>query len=98
MPLGSTTTNGLDSLLCIRDGNQTVAMRHAVFQHDERNTLIIKEGSPLMPFMIHSKIGIATTRTTYDSTPCSFLRIRQIDSQFCLIILVTAGIRSAIRP
>ena len=51
-----------------------------------------------MTFMIHRQMRISATRTAHDGTTRCFLFIGQINSEFCLVFLITAGVWSAIWP
>ena len=73
-------------------------MRHTILQYDERNTMIIEKGSPLMPLVIHSQMRVATTRTANYRTACSLLGIRQIDRKLSFVLSVATGILGSIGP
>ena len=90
MPLGGMATHGLHSLFGIRDWDKAVAVRHAVFEHNKGDTLIIEECSPLVTLMIHGKVCISTARAADHSTPRGTLGIRQINSYFCVVVSIRA--------
>ena len=89
VPIHRMTTNHPDGLFGIRYRDIEIAVGHAVFQHDQRNTLAIEESCPLMTLVVHGEMGIATTRTTNNGTSRCFLCIGQINCQFCFVFLVT---------
>ena len=89
MPLDGVPADCFYGLLSIGDGDETVAMRHAVLQYNEGDTLVVEERGPLMTLMIHRQMGIATSRTADHSATSSLLFIRQIDYQFCLVFIVS---------
>lgn len=90
MPLGSMATHGLHGLFGIGDWDKAVAVRHAVFEHNKGDTLVIEECSPLVPLMIHGKVCIPTARTADHSTTRGTLGIRQINSYFCVVFSIGA--------
>ena len=91
MPLSGMTAHEFHGLLSIGDGDEAVAMRHAVFEDDEGDALVIEERGPLMTLVIHGEMGIAATRAAHYSAPCSLLLGRQIDGDFRFVGIVGAG-------
>ena len=98
MPLLSMTAHQSDSLFSILGRHLPSTMRHAVFQHDEDNTLTIEERSPLVSFMVHSQMTIATARTAYHGTSCGLLLIRQIDPHLGHILRIAIAGLGTVRP
>ena len=56
-PYGRTITDGTHRLISITQRNITISIRHSVFQNKEGDTLFIEILGPLMPLMIHRKMG-----------------------------------------
>ena len=74
----------LDSLERITHWDVSVTVWHAIFQHSQGDATRIEERSPIMPFVVHGKMRVTTTRTAHNSTSRRILR--KIDSDFRLTI------------
>ena len=88
VPFLGMTAHQTHSLVSILLGNGIVAMRHTIFYHDEGNALTCEERSPVVTFMLHGQVLIASTRTADYGTPRSLIGTGQIDPHLSLVFRV----------
>ena len=94
VPLLGMPAHQLHGLLGIVGRNLTHTVWHAVFQNNESNALLVEERCPVVTFMLHGQMTVATSRTTHDGTSCSLFGLGQIDPHLCHIRgVVITGLR-----
>ena len=68
MPYKGRVANGTDGRTGIAQRNLTVALRHAISQHEIGNALLVEVLGPVMSLVLHGQMAIAATGAAYDGT------------------------------
>ena len=98
VPLLGVAAHHTDGLLGIADGDLEVSARHAIFQDDKGNTLLIEERCPVGTLMRHSQMAVTTTRTAHYGTSSRLLGVGQEDGNLGCVRGIAVRIGCIIRP